>query len=120
MRPCGGRWSGFERTAMPDKPIGVVAALRTELAPLLRGRRAQRVEGVELFEVDSAVVALGGIGRMAGRRAAEALLHYARTELLVSAGLAGAASPQLKVGDVGWAREVVDAETGVRYSTQGG
>ena len=57
---------------------------------------------------------------MAGRRAAEALLRYARPELLVSAGTAGAASPQLKVGDVGWAREVVDAETGERYPAQGG
>src|ERR1039457_2856985 len=112
MRPCDGRWSGFGRTAMADNPIGVVAALRRELAPLLRGRRAQRVDGVELFEVDSAIVVLGGIGQMAARRAAEALVRYARPELLVAAGIAGAASTNLKVGDVGWAREVVDSETG--------
>jgi len=105
---------------MPDRPIGVVAALRTELAPLLRGRRAQRVEGVELFEVDSAMVALGGIGKMAARRAAETLVRCSGLELLISAGIGGAASPQLKVGDVGWARGVVDAETGERYPARGG
>src|SRR5271157_4919324 len=120
MRPCDGRWSGFGRTAMPDNPIGVVAALRTELAPLLRGRGAHRVDGFELFEVDSAIVVVGCIGRIPARRAAEALLRYARPELLVSAGIAGAASPKLKVGDVGWAREVVDAETGERYPTRCG
>ncbi len=41
-------------------------------------------------------------------------------ELLVSAGIAGAISPQLKVGDVGRIREVVDVATGERYLTRAG
>ena len=94
--------------------------MRMELAPLLRGKRAQQVDGVELFEIDTAVVALSGIGKNAVRRAAEAVIGYAQPELLVSAGIAGAVSPKLKVGDVGWAREVVDAGTGIRYRTRGG
>ncbi len=94
--------------------------MRIELAPLLRGKRAQQVDGVELFEIDSAVVALSGIGKKAARRAAEVVIRYAQPELLVSAGIAGAVSPELKVGDVGWAREVVDAGTGIHYRARGG
>jgi adenosylhomocysteine nucleosidase len=100
--------------------VAIVTAMRTELAPLLRGKRAQQVDGVELFEMDSAVVALSGIGKKAARRATEAVIRHVQPELLVSAGIAGAVSPKLKVGDVGWARDVVDAETGVRYRTRGG
>lgn len=102
------------------KSVAIVTAMRMELAPLLHGKRAQQVDGVELFEIDSAVVALSGIGKEAARRAAEAVLRYAQFELLVSAGIAGAVSPALKIGDVGWAREVVDAGTGARYRTPGG
>ena len=120
MTLCGARWSGFWRTAMPRRPVAIVTAMRVELAPLLRGKRAQQVDGVELFEIDSAVVALGGIGKKAARRAAEVAIGYSQPELLVSAGIAGAVSPKLKVGDVGWAREVVDAWTGIRYPTRGG
>ena len=94
--------------------------MRTELAPLLRGKRSQRIDGVELFELDSAVVALGGIGEKCARRAAESAIGYAQPKLLLSAGIAGAISPTLKVGDVGRIREVVDVATGERYSAQGG
>ena len=97
-----------------------MTAIRTELAPLLRGRRAHWVNEVELFDLDSAVVGLSGIGKKAARRAAETLIGYARPELLVAVGSAGAVSPNLMVGDMGWAREVVDVETGVRYRTRGG
>lgn len=102
------------------KPVAIVTAMRMELALLLRGKRAQQVDGVELVEIESAVVALSGIGKKAARRAAEAVIRYAQPELLVSAGIAGAVSLKLKVGDVGWAREVVDGGTGVRYRTRGG
>jgi adenosylhomocysteine nucleosidase len=102
------------------KPVAIVTAMRMELAPLLRGKRAQQVDGVELFEMDSAVVALSGIGKKAARRAAEAVLEYAQPKLLLSAGIAGAISPRLKVGDVGRIREVVDIATGERYPTRGG
>ena len=102
------------------KPVAIVTAMRMELAPLLRGKRTQQVDGVELFEMDSAVVTLSGIGKSAARRATEAVIRHVQPELLVSAGIAGAVSPKLKAGDVVWAREVVDAETGVRYRTRGG
>jgi adenosylhomocysteine nucleosidase len=105
---------------MQHKPVAIVAAMRTELAPLLRGIPVKRVNGVELFELQNAVVAIGGIGRSAGVRAAEVAIAEAQPQILVAAGIAGAVSPRLKVGEVAQAREVVDAENGDRYAAQGG
>ena len=104
---------------MPHKPIAIVAAMRTELAPLLRGRRAQQAEGFELFELESAVVVLSGIGRTLAARAAEFVTANYGPDVLVSAGLAGALSQNLKAGDVEYAQEIIDAESGTRYTTAG-
>jgi len=105
---------------MPHKRIAIVAAMRLELAPLLGKMRSHVVDGVELFELPEGMVAVGGIGGEHARHAAEVVIEQAQPELLVSAGMAGAISPQLKVGDVGRIREVVDVATGDRYPTRGG
>jgi hypothetical protein len=107
---------------MPHKRIAIVAAMRVELAPLLGKMRPHVVDGVDLFELSEAMVAVGGIGGKHARHAAEVVIEQAQPEpeLLVSAGMAGAISPQLKVGEVGWIREVVDVATGDRYPTRGG
>jgi adenosylhomocysteine nucleosidase len=105
---------------MPHKPIAIVAAMRVELAPLLAKMQSQCVDGVELFELPEAMVAVGGIGEERARHAAEVVIERAQPKLLVSAGMAGAISPQLKAGDVGRIREVVVGATGVRYPTRGG
>ena len=91
-----------------------------ELAPLIGAIRPQSVDGVELYELPSAIVAVGGIGEKFARRAAEVAADYAQPKLLLSAGIAGAVSPKLKVGDVARIREVVDVATGARYTTAGG
>jgi adenosylhomocysteine nucleosidase len=105
---------------MLAKPVAVVAAMPMELAPLLGRIRPRRVSDVALFDLPRAVVAIGGIGARSARRAAEAAIEWAQPNLLVSAGIAGAISPKLKVGDVGQIREVVDVTTGARYPTRGG
>jgi adenosylhomocysteine nucleosidase len=105
---------------MARKAIAIVIAMRSELAPLLRGVRPQRINGVELFELENVAVGVGGIGRAPARRAAEELVRWAQPEILIAAGIAGAVSPRLKVGDVGWVREVVDVRTGDRYGTRYG
>ena len=61
------------------------------------------------------MIAVGGIGEKCARRAAETAIEYAQPKLVLSAGIAGAVSPKLKVGDVGRIREVVDVATGERY-----
>jgi len=94
--------------------------MQVELAPLIGKIQAQSINGVDLFELPNAVVAVGGIGERFARRAAEAAIDYAEPALLLSAGMVGAISPRLKVGDVGRIREVVDVATGARFSTSGG
>jgi len=91
-----------------------------ELAPLLGSVQPQTVNGVDLFELTQTVVAVGGIGEKFARRAAEVAIDYAQPRVLVSAGIVGALSPKLKVGDVARIREVVDVATGQRYATTGG
>jgi hypothetical protein len=105
---------------MPRKPIAVVAAMQVELLPLIGKVKAGQVDGVLLYELPGAMIAIGGIGEKQARRAAELVIERAEPKLLVSAGIAGAISPRLKVGDVGRIREVVDVATGERYSTRGG
>lgn len=105
---------------MPHKPVAVIAAMPVELAPLLEKQQARQISGVDVFELANAVVAIGGIGEKFARHAAEVAIEYAQPRLLVSAGLVGAISPRLKVGDVGRIREVVDVASGARYATAGG
>ncbi len=91
-----------------------------ELAPLLEKMKPRQVNGIALFELARAVVAVGGIGEKCARRAAETAIAYARPRLLLSAGFAGAISSSLKVGDVGRISEVVNAPTGERYPARDG
>ena len=65
------------------------------------------------------MVAIGGIGRNAARKAAEAVVARYEPSVMISAGIAGALSPTLKVGDVVQASEVVDAESGARFAAGG-
>ena len=104
-----------------SKPIAVIVAMPVEVAPLLNGLQAETVNGVDLFELPNAVIAVGGIGEKFARRAAEVAIDYAHPKLVLSAGIVGAISPKLKVGDAGKIRQVVDVATGTSYSTtQGG
>jgi nucleoside phosphorylase len=110
----------MERLSSDSKQIAIVAAMRVELAPLLGDCRPRQVEGVDLYDLCGALVAVGGIGEKFARRSAEVAVAQARLSLLVSAGIVGAISPTLKVGEVGRIREVVDVATGARYSAEGG
>ena len=103
-----------------SKSVAVIAAMPVELAPLIGSLQPQQVDGVDLFELSNAVIAVGGIGEKFARRAAGVAIECAQPNLLLSAGIVGAISPKLKVGDVGRIREVVDVATGVRYPVTGG
>lgn len=94
--------------------------MRVELAPLIGAIQPQTVNSVDVFELPRAVVAVGGIGEKFARRAAEVAIEYAQPRLLLSAGIVGAISPKLKVGDVARIREVVDVASGERHTTTGG
>jgi adenosylhomocysteine nucleosidase len=86
--------------------IAIVAALERELAPLISGwpRTEVRAQNrtIRIYEKDDTLVAFGGIGGNSARIAADtAYSHTQRNvSLFISAGLAGALVPELKVGQV--------------------
>jgi adenosylhomocysteine nucleosidase len=100
--------------------MAVITAMRRELAPLLKGIRGQRSDGIEFFELEDAVVAVGGIGRKSARKAAIAVIEKYQPAILVSAGIAGALTATLKVGEVVRGSEAIDVESGARFATTGG
>jgi adenosylhomocysteine nucleosidase len=98
-----------------SRRIAIVASMQRELAPLLRRVTPRTIDGVHLYELPSAIVVIGGMGRAPAERAANIAVKLAGPELLISAGFAGALTPKLKVGDVVYPREVLDDVTGERY-----
>lgn len=82
--------------------------------------KPENVSGVDLFELPGAVVAVGGIGEKFARRAAEVAIDFSHPQMLLSAGMVGAISPNLKVGDVGRIREVIDVANGARFPADSG
>jgi nucleoside phosphorylase len=105
---------------MPHKREAVIAAMTIEVAPLIGRATTRRVNGVDLFDLPNAVVAIGGVGGKFGRRAAEVAIQDAQPRRLISVGVAGALSADLKVGEVGRVREVIDVATGIRYPAADG
>lgn len=102
------------------RPIAIVAAMRSELGPLLRGKTSRRIEGIDLYDLGSAAVAIAGVGRAAGQRAAQIVIRETDPAILVSAGLCGALRPELKAGEVVQIGTVIDEADGSRYVTEAG
>ncbi|HXZ27354.1 MAG TPA: hypothetical protein VEG08_05070 [Terriglobales bacterium] len=104
--------------------VGIVTAMETEVAPLVKGWRTALVETAgrryKFFETQEAVVLCGGIGYEAGRRAAEAMIARAQPALLIASGLAGGLRPQWILGKTLVAAAVIDELTGRRLATAGG
>jgi adenosylhomocysteine nucleosidase len=72
---------------------------------------------LRFFENDDAVLICGGIGHDAGKRAAEAVIEYAKPSYLIATGLAGGLKPEWTLGRTMVAAEVVDEVTGRRFRT---
>jgi len=104
---------------MPRKSVVVVVAMKREVAPLLRGIWPTRVDGIDFYEMETAAVAVGGIGQRAARRAAEAAITRYNPGMVLSAGTAGALSPVLKIGQIVRSRGAVDADTGMIFPAGG-
>lgn len=96
--------------------VGIIAALPREIKPLVRGWNEQRLPGrIRVYTKGSAVVVCAGMGTARATLAIEAAVAVRPLTMLVSAGLAGACDPSLRVGDVVRAGVVVDAKSGERY-----
>lgn len=103
------------------KKLAIIAALDRELLPLIRHWPSNTFtyEGREftLYESDYAVAVCAGIGPEAARRAAQAAIVSYKPELLISAGVAGALTPELHVGETIFPAVVIDASDGSRHET---
>jgi adenosylhomocysteine nucleosidase len=88
--------------------------MATEVWPLIRDwRKNPHVR--KFFEAENAVLLCGGIGYEAGKRAAEAVIEYAKPAVLIATGLAGGLKPEWVLGRTMVAAEVVDEATGRRF-----
>jgi len=103
------------------RKIAIVAALERELHPLIKDWPTATVqhEGREFtfYESPYATVACGGIGPEAARRAAEAIIAKYSPEILISAGIAGALTSDLHVGETIFPATVIDTQDGSRHET---
>jgi|SRR5579884_2590884 nucleoside phosphorylase len=101
--------------------IAIIAALERELWPLIHGWPKARFthEGREFtcYESAYAVAVCGGIGYEYGSRAAEAAIARYLPGILISAGIAGALVPELRVGDTVFPAVVIDTQDGSRHET---
>ena len=114
--------------------VGIVTAMATEVWPLVRdweknphpaqnrpldfARGRVRVgHPWDFFEREDAVLLCGGIGYEAGKRAAEAVIEYAKPDVLITTGLAGGLKPEWTLGRTMVAAEVVDEATERRFKT---
>jgi adenosylhomocysteine nucleosidase len=96
--------------------VGIVAALPREVSALIKGwERRQVAAHVWLYTRENAVVACAGMGAARAAIAVRAAMQAMPVEVLLSAGLAGACDPKLRVGDVVRPGLVVDAWTGERF-----
>jgi len=110
---------------MEQKPrVGIVAALRREIAPLVRQRRAvclgQPNRRILIFESDGWVAGCGGIGKEAAQAVAKVLIDEYRVNALISCGLAGGLTSQMKLAQTFVAGRVIDATSGKEWSNAAG
>jgi adenosylhomocysteine nucleosidase len=104
-----------------DTKVAIVAALDHELRPLVRDWRIVQIQhegrSFTFYESSYAVAVCGGIGLESGRRAAEAVIAKYSPELLISAGVVGALTSDLRVGETVFPAIVIDARDSSRRET---
>ena len=110
---------------MEQKPrVGIVAALRREIAPLVRGRKAvwrgQQDRRIVIFESDGWVAGCGGIGKEAAQAVSKVLIDEYGVNALISCGLAGGLTSQMKLAQTFVAGRVIDATSGKEWSNPAG
>lgn len=108
------------RVPVPRK-IAIIAALEHELRPLIKAwpQIKGRHDGREFtfYESPYAVAVCSGVGPEPGRRASEAIIAKYSPTLLISAGIAGGLTPDLKVGETIFPATIIDARDSSRHET---
>ncbi len=107
--------------------IGIIAALPGELKPLVRGwpkMPVARGSGIAMWQRDrggdEVVAVCAGIGAAAARRAFTAAEFAGSLDVAVSVGWAGALTNDARPGECYAASEVIDAQTGERFTLDSG
>src|SRR5947209_17437973 len=104
MGHCAARQIGSRRTNMSK--LVIIAAAEIEVAPLVRGWKHSRViaqrHQVDIFENGDVVVAIGGMGPIPARIAADTAYKHCIGDVggFISVGFAGALNPALRVADL--------------------
>ncbi len=105
-----------------SRRIAILAALRSELKPLVRGWQAQPApQNVAVWthrdaDGDELIAVCAGMGANAARSAFTAAEQGGPLDLVLSVGLAGSTGTGLRVGDVSSVTEVIDVQTGERFA----
>jgi adenosylhomocysteine nucleosidase len=104
--------------------LAIVAALEREVRPLVKSWRVTEKEHngrrFRFFEDDELVLVCGGMGAIAARRAAEAIIAIFDPRVVCSAGFAGALDGTLKVGDVVRPSTVINVGDGSKTVIEAG
>ncbi|HYG98988.1 MAG TPA: hypothetical protein VD837_07640 [Terriglobales bacterium] len=100
--------------------VVIIAALEREVAPLVKGWRVldNSHSGVyRTFQHGDTTVVCSGIGFGPAQKCAESAISILTPQVVVSAGLAGALVPEMKVGQVLVPATIVNSRTGARINT---
>src|SRR5579863_8931332 len=104
-----------------SKKIAIIAALEHELRPLIKNwpqtKSPHEGRDFTFYESSYAVAVCSGIGPEPARRASEAIITQYSPALLISAGIAGALTPDLKVGETIFPVTIIDARDSSRHET---
>lgn len=99
--------------------VAIIAALESELEPMVKrwSKSQLGVDGktVACYASGDIVAVAGGIGRKWAEATANAVVKNFSPQMLVSAGLAGALIPSLKIASVFLPNVIIDAESGTEY-----
>jgi len=101
--------------------VAIIAALDRELHSLIKHWPSTTITSESrqftFYESNYAVAVCGGIGPEAARSAAQAAISTYKPDLLISAGLAGALTPELRAGETIFPAMVIDSQDGSRQPT---
>jgi len=104
--------------------IGIVAALESDVMPLVREWPVRRAEHAgrkfKFFESEKAVVVCGGIGKLGAAACAKVLVIHYSPKTMISCGLAGSLKSDCRAGEVLEAARVIDVSAAKSYATATG
>src|SRR3954470_9015141 len=124
MGHCAARQIGSRRTNMSK--LVIIAAAEIEVAPFVGGWKQSRTNAqrheVDIFENGNVVVAIAGMGPIAGRIAADTAYKHCNGDVrgFLSVGFAGGLNPALKLADIVEPKKIVCAADDTEISNATG